>query len=128
MNCAVCGDNKPLCESHIIPRFVFQHLKDTSGTGYMRAGENPNRRTQDGFKEPMLCQACEVRFQKYEKPFAEHFFKPIHSRGESHPTYGDWMKYFAVSVSWRNLHYHLAMDAMSQSVDKHNQRSYHEAL
>jgi hypothetical protein len=34
-----------LQESHILPGFVFRWMKETSATGYLRFGQQPNLRT-----------------------------------------------------------------------------------
>ena len=91
-------------KSHIIPRFVFYLLNNTS-PGYLRNAANPNLRIQDGIKSELLCENCEQKFSKWEKSFAERVFKPLH---ESHGKtsmfpYDDWALKFAVSVSWRAL-------------------------
>jgi hypothetical protein len=45
--CALCGENKKLRMSHIIPNFVFKWMKETSATGFLRSAENPKKRLQD---------------------------------------------------------------------------------
>ncbi len=52
--CRLCGKNADLQESHIIPSFVYRWLKDSSGTGYLRFGPEPNKRVQDGYKNPKV--------------------------------------------------------------------------
>jgi len=50
--CALCDrEQVALKESHSIPRFVYQWLKDTSATPYLRCSDNVNAREQDGHKE-----------------------------------------------------------------------------
>lgn len=39
----LCGETKPLRNSHIIPKFVFDWIKET-GTGALRSGQNMNIR------------------------------------------------------------------------------------
>ena len=34
--CALCGQQKDLRKSHIVPRFVGKWLKSTSATGFLR--------------------------------------------------------------------------------------------
>jgi hypothetical protein len=81
-------------------------LKGTSVTGHIRFSENPNRRVQDGWKPRLLCSACEQRFGRWEKEFAERVFAPLNALGEEDQvalSYGPWMGKFAVSISWRVL-------------------------
>ena len=105
--CKLCKKNMELIDSHIIPKFVFNHLKKTSLTGKLRMTQNPDLRVQDGIKLPFLCKDCETLLNQWEKPFCEQIFKPLHdseSKIES-LKYGDWALRFAVSVSWRVLEY-----------------------
>lgn len=107
-NCILCNSNDVLRLSHIIPKFVINHLKD-SALSAIRSMEKPNIRVQDGIKDYLLCQNCEELFSQFEKKFSEYVFFPIHS----HPTftqqvsYGPWALKFAVSVSWRVLQYYI---------------------
>jgi hypothetical protein len=39
--CALCGRAGPMLLSHIVPKFVFDWLKDSSGTGRIRTGFRP---------------------------------------------------------------------------------------
>lgn len=104
--CQLCENTKELVESHIIPKFVFSWLKNTS-PGHIREYKTPNRRVQDGLKLPMLCNDCELLFSVWENVFSREVFLPIHETQSSEPQYpyGDWALKFAVSVSWRILKY-----------------------
>lgn len=101
--CRLCRKSKILRKSHIIPSFVFKWLKDTSATGFFRPGINPNKRTQDGAKQYLLCDDCEQLFGGWEKKFKDSIFLPL-SLGESNRfLYRSWLLKFAVSISWRVL-------------------------
>lgn len=101
--CRLCCKTKRLCESHIIPKLVTGWLKKSSGTGFLRSSETPNRRAQDGEKEKMLCSGCEALLNQWETPFATEIFHPL-NRGEAMRfKYESWLLKFAVSVSWRVL-------------------------
>ena len=101
--CRLCERDQKLRESHILPKFVWDWLKESSVSA-IRTSTNPNVRVQDGFKAYLLCEECEQRLSRFEKPFAEHFFRPVHD-GESPLglSYGAWALPFAVSVAWRIL-------------------------
>lgn len=110
MQCRLCRREAVLKNSHIVPAFVFKWIKDTSATGYLRGALNPNRRIQDGPKEPMLCADCEKNFSTYEKQFAENIFtkyvnEDMDERGVAsgrvQMPYGPWLLSFVVSVQWR---------------------------
>jgi hypothetical protein len=101
--CQLCCEEWELRESHIIPKFVFDWLKESSATGFLRFSEVPNKRAQDGIKVYMLCHDCECRFNRWETQFAARVFHPL-NRGEALQfDYEKWLLKFAVSVSWRAL-------------------------
>lgn len=103
--CALCLKDATLLESHIIPKFVVNWLKDTGGA--IRNSHTPNLRVQDGIKEYLLCVNCEELFSGWEKKFCEQVFFPIHKDEKiASIKYRKWALKFAVSVSWRTLlHY-----------------------
>ena len=101
--CALCNSNRPLRESHIIPRFVFDWLVESSGTGHMRFGPAMNLRVQDGVKQHLLCDECEVRLSVWENETARSLFKPYHRDTSTEITYGPWLAKFCASVCWRVL-------------------------
>jgi len=101
--CRLCKADGELRESHIIPSFVYKWLKTSSGTGFIRFGEYPNLRSQDGFKSYLLCDECESFFNLWETEFANSAFHPLNKGRGAILHYGPWMLKFAVSVSWRVL-------------------------
>ena len=102
-NCRLCGAECDLQASHIIPAFVFRWLKDTSATGFIRFGETPNMRVQDGPTRPWLCAACESRLSSWETRFASEVFHPLNEDGGRRLKYREWLLKFCVSISWRSL-------------------------
>lgn len=103
--CRLCNNDMELRESHIIPSFVYKWLKESSGTGFIRFGYNPNLRTQDGHKRYWLCGNCEMLFNSWETEFANTVFHPLNNGENIQIPYGSWLLKFAVSVSWRVLKY-----------------------
>ena len=71
--CALCGKIKKLCKSHIIPksfiREVRAHYKQLHW--YELRRKQKLRYTQDGWKEYLLCNACEQRIGRWEKVVCE---------------------------------------------------------
>ncbi len=100
--CGLCGKEKELQESHIIPSFVFKWLKESSVTGHFRHGETINKRVQDGPKLYLLCWNCEQLFGKWEDIFANEIFMPLH-QNKPIKQYGSWLLKFSASISWRVL-------------------------
>jgi hypothetical protein len=122
--CRLCGKQRVLLESHIVPSFVYKWLKESSGTGYMRFGQEPNRRAQDGYKRYWLCSDCEQRLGTFESTFARQVFHPMSSGEKSSVVYGPWLRKFCVSVSWRVLSFFLEEDAMDHFSSKMKRSSY----
>ncbi|MBA4390714.1 MAG: hypothetical protein C0399_07235 [Syntrophus sp. (in: bacteria)] len=111
--CKLCGNKAELRKSHILPEFAFGWLKETGATKYLRVGDAPNKRVQDGHKMPLLCQACETLFSKDENEFARVIFRPyvgdgLDANGEGTGAipefiYKEWLLRFIISVHWRVL-------------------------
>lgn len=120
--CRLCEREKDLELSHIIPKFVFRHLKKTSPTGNMRSTENPNKSIQDGLKLPFLCGDCEDLFSVWETKFAnEVFFKYQEDRGNSFP-HDTWLTKYLASVSFRVLshaYYEIGLDYFDENMLLH---------
>ena len=79
---------------YVIPRLVFCAIKSDSPTGYLRNPRVPNKRGQDGDKQPLLCPTCENRFSASENSFAENIFVPFHEADKDQFSYGPWPKGF----------------------------------
>jgi hypothetical protein len=101
--CALCLQEKPLRQSHIVPKFVGNYLKATSATGFLRDAVNPNVRRQDLAKEPLLCGDCEQTFSNWEREFSQNAFPKMQDDSFTELAYGPWLLKFAVSLSWRVL-------------------------
>lgn len=101
--CGLCNRESVLCESHIIPAFVFRWMRETSATGHVRIGTDPNRRVQDGHKVHLLCSECEEVLSGWEAQFASRVFYPYVSDPSSTIRYGKFLLKFCVSVSFRVL-------------------------
>jgi hypothetical protein len=105
-SCALCNRLfAPMERSHIVSKFVYQWLKDTSVTGFMRFGPQVNRRDQDGIKDYFLCKQCEDRFSAFETSFAREVFHPFTQDNSICVDYNENVLKFAVSESWRILAY-----------------------
>lgn len=100
--CALTGRETELKQSHIYPKFVIEWMKKT-GSSYMRRGTEPNRRSQDGYKLPLLSEEGEQIFSLREKWFAENVFVPFLNNSCITIEYGEELYYFAISVLWRIL-------------------------
>ena len=100
--CRLCLQSGELRESHMIPKFVTDWMKET-GTGYFRRATEPNLRMQDGPKQKLLCADCEGRFSKDEALFAERVFRPFIAEPNRPISYEAFLMRFLVSICWRVL-------------------------
>src|SRR6266702_5055755 len=101
--CRLCGKQAELQFSHVIPAFFFRWQRDTSGSGFLRMGTEPNKRVQDGIKRHWLCLDCEGRLSRLEMLFATRIFHPYSSGISARFRYGPWLLKFGISVTWRIL-------------------------
>ena len=101
--CKLCLKNKVLVDSHIIPKFIFKWIKETSATGYLRFSQKKNQRAQDGVKCKLLCSECESILSKFEGEFANKIFYPYVENPKVVARYGSWLLKFIVSLTWRSL-------------------------
>ncbi len=101
--CRLCHQDRPLRDSHIIPRFVSKWLLESSPTRGLRDLATPNRRRQDTPTVPFLCSDCEEVFSRWESIFAARLFLPLHRNEGNSFTYDLWGLKFASSIVWRVL-------------------------
>ncbi len=101
--CWLCDQTAKLCESHIIPKFVFRWLIETGGSPYLRSGARPNVRQQDGDKHHIYCKNCEDRFSKWENAFSQKYFSPATLREDIRGPYGPWLSRFTASLAFRTI-------------------------
>jgi hypothetical protein len=70
--CRLCGGNKKLLDSHIIPEFLYSELYNPKHQmiGINGVGSRGWQTLQKGIREPLFCESCEQHFNEYcEKPF-----------------------------------------------------------
>jgi hypothetical protein len=84
--CKLCLKESELCRSHIVPKFLFDVLRNGKDQllGINGVGNLGRRLLQDGPTEPLLCSACEQHINKnFEEPF-------LQSWGASSPLPSPW--------------------------------------
>lgn len=115
--CALCKNESNLEGSHIIPKFVFKHLKNDTFTKRLKKAGEPNRPLQDGPKERLLCGKCEDLFSVYETSFSTKIFHPFHKNELNRRIVydGDWLNKFITSVNWRVLYTNLESQPTEQN-------------
>ncbi|MBL0128799.1 MAG: hypothetical protein IPP83_15385 [Flavobacteriales bacterium] len=97
-----------LQNSHIVPEFLYTRIYDVRGRFqvFTDPGDRPGLE-QKGFREPLLCKECEVKFSLWEKYVKELLF----DRAPAGIDCGDRMEYpgvdyakfklFQMSLIWR---------------------------
>lgn len=76
--CWLCLREQPLCQSHIIPEFLYASLYNDDGrmmgiTGLGGKGWKP---VQKGLRDDLLCRDCEALLnERYEIPFQQQWTK-----------------------------------------------------
>lgn len=104
--CALCDEKDVILkESHSIPKFVYDWMKVTSPTPYLRSIDNVNVREQDGPKEHLLCGDCELDLSRMEDELATHLFRRIANYRKQSETISvtESMRVGILSIFWRTL-------------------------
>src|SRR5260221_3363668 len=108
--CALCLLAKPLCKSHIIPRSMFQPLRDAKHEATKINIDRPSRpsKTRTGFWERLLCAECEAILNPFETHACDVIFREQFSRNRGSAgmcIFGGLnyqkFKLFYLSVLWR---------------------------
>lgn len=109
MECALCLESRKLCNSHIVPRFIFDRLREEDGTFFVvSTGEEEPRRFHRTFSEKLLCSPCEERLSRWEGYASRVFSGGVPLTGVRHGKalylkgidYSNF-KLFLMSLLWR---------------------------
>jgi hypothetical protein len=76
MQCRLCLTEKELCNSHIVPEFLYHDLYDANHKLVAITGQGKNKYMplQKGIREHLFCFDCEQHLNdKYEKPFLKQW-------------------------------------------------------
>lgn len=68
-NCRLCGNERPLCQSHIIPEFIYKPLYDPTDKNRIYGFREKNKSVQvfqKGLWQYLFCRECEDVFHRYE--------------------------------------------------------------
>lgn len=108
--CKLCGEEKILRNSHILPEFIFKPLYDSKHRFHVLSTipDDKNRLYQKGAREELLCDDCEQIFSKYER-YASIVFNQsnsidVHQINNEYHFSGikyDFFKLFQLSILWR---------------------------
>lgn len=108
--CALCLRRVELCNSHIIPEFLYRALYDDKHR-FHEISVKPDKRNalqQKGIREKLLCDACEQRLSGHER-YASQFLNGgvgIGIRRDGNRLYLSNLDYthlklFQMSILWR---------------------------
>ena len=76
MMCRLCQKDRMLCDSHIVPEFIYRdcYNDDHVMMGINGLGNKGWKALQKGLREKLLCRDCEQFLNdKYEKPFLKEW-------------------------------------------------------
>lgn len=66
--CALCCEERKLCNSHIVPEFLYTQLYDDKHrVAVLGKDFDRTKYEQKGLREYLLCSSCESYLSKYEK-------------------------------------------------------------
>ncbi len=139
-NCRLCGEEKELKKSHIIPRFFYKPMEwNEKNFRYQILGIDSNYKIirQGGVKEKLLCKECEQMFGGWEnyvnktcilvavifnrKPINDLMINPTPIRQDNHRVYrflfgGFAWAYFVSSHSIPNEVRHVAINESGEMI------------
>ncbi len=106
--CKFCNQERELCDSHIIPEFMYKPMYQEKHQFYELSNIKKVRYHQKGLREKLLCKKCESFFSVYEG-YAASVFRKIsnysldYNKGFIIIPDVDYIKYklFLLSVLWR---------------------------
>lgn len=116
--CKLCLENKQLCNSHIIPEFIYKPIYDEQQKFYafqlegLPYAKNQGYRTKHrkGIRENLLCKNCENLLSKYENYVKQNIFEnqnlsfPLDNQAKYTKVDNiDYqkLKFFQLSILWR---------------------------
>lgn len=102
MNCALCGKNAKLQQSHIIPKLVYSRIKSHKKSRF-RSLDDINKVMQDGEKRTMLCHDCEELFSSYEVKFPKLFLDDYLETNKFKKISSGLVENYILTVAWRIL-------------------------
>lgn len=109
MTCALCLQEKELCNSHIIPELLYKPIYDKNPKRFFAVSTNPTAKfdfEQKGYREKLLCKQCEGRFNKWETYVSKILDQKVgYIEGNRRVTFVNLdyknFKLFQLSLLWR---------------------------
>ena len=103
--CPITQKEDFIRKSHIYPKFMWKHLKNTGGSIFRNAA-NPTKELQNGEITNLLGEKAEQMFSQRELWFEKNLFTPYITNPiiNNRFTYNTELYYFAISLLWRVLY------------------------
>ncbi len=75
--CRLCGRQRKLCRSHIIPEWAYRPIYDEDRRSIEVSSEDLRQHiVQVGLREHLFCYDCEKYFERIERPFLRFWGAP----------------------------------------------------
>lgn len=112
MVCRLCLEDKKLCNSHVLPSFVFRSIAPVKGQHLMEVSADPKRKRRLRHTPPyekLLCEKCEGTLSSYERYEKKVLFDDL-PREPARSSKKVWLfsgiryhdfKLFEMSILWR---------------------------
>lgn len=111
MKCHLCLQDRKLCDSHVVPEFLYRPGYDSKHRMEVLEQAAPRARIiQKGLREKLLCQDCEnLLANNYENYFSRLWYQerilPVTTKDAYwHLSYLDYTRFklFHLSILWRS--------------------------
>jgi hypothetical protein len=131
MQCRLCQTEQKLCDSHIVPEFLYRDLYDTNHKlmGITGQGENKWKPLQKGIREHLFCLGCEQHLNdKYEKPFLKQWSieSPLPSQMEHDSVFSATYDYSTFKLFHLSILFRSSVSSLTTfrevSLGKHEER------
>ena len=107
--CRLCKKEKELKKSHIIPKFCYDEMRNEKGRKeILEIPENDKeKKSQDGWKEYLLCADCEQQLSAYEsylgRAFKDYLWKDAKPFCFSNGQQADFGKYRKANIRYEKF-------------------------
>jgi len=109
MTCHLCQQDRELCNSHIIPEFIYSPMYDEKHKFLVISGDRdkPIQHKQKGIREPLLCQPCETILSRHENYVSRILYRetdPLTTEGNRYRLSGlryDHVRLCYLGILWK---------------------------
>ncbi|MGE3062909.1 MAG: hypothetical protein AB7T10_04680 [bacterium] len=102
--CRLCKNNTELCESHILPEFMYTELYDEKHRFVEIDVERKKERFgQKGIREYLFCKSCETLMSKYENYASDVLRRNIYCNASTKKMYRGKVIYEVLELNYNKL-------------------------